>query len=329
MYTKKLATILVLSLAVVGLIFPGAALAQESDFPNQDIEIICPWSSGGGTDRTARKVAELAEEHLGVSVYVVNRTGGSGAVGHSAAAYAYPDGYTVGLATMELATLKHLGFSRVTYEDVTAVAQYNADPAAISVREDFPADNVQELIDLAKEREEKLKASHSGTGAAWHLAFAGFAREAGIADDINYLSYDGAAPAIKAVLGEEADLTPSSAVEVYPQVEAGDMKVLAVMADERLEGILPDVPTLKEEGIDYAAGTWRGLVVPEGTPEERVEILSEAFRKVYNSEEFQEFMDDQGFGMKWRGPEEFQEFLADQHEVYGGVIDQLGIGAEE
>lgn len=329
MNTKKLVTSSLLVVFIVGLIFSGVAMAQESDFPNQEIKIICPWSAGGGTDRTARKVAELAEEYLGVSVYVVNRTGGSGAVGHSAAAYAYPDGYTVGLATMELATLKHLGFSRVTYEDVEAVAQYNADPAAISVKEDFPADNVQELIDLAKDRDEKLRVSHSGTGAAWHLAFAGFAREVGIADDVNYLSYDGAAPAIKAVLGGEADLTPSSAVEVYPQVEAGKMKTLAVMADERMKGILPDVPTLKEEGIDYSAGTWRGLVVPEGTPEERVEILSEAFKKVYNSEEFKEFMDNQGFGMKWRGPEEFHEFLADQTEIYGGVIDQLGIGVEE
>ena len=328
MSIKKILTGTVLVLAMVGLILSSFAVAQESEFPNREIKIICPWSAGGGTDRTARKLADLVEQYLGVSVYVVNRTGGSGAVGHSAAAYAYPDGYTVGLATMELATLKHLGFSRVTYEDVEPVAQYNADPAAISVREDFPADSVQEMIDLAKEREEKLRVSHSGTGAAWHLAFAGFAREVGIADDVNYLSYDGAAPAIKAVLGGEADLTPSSAVEVYPQVEAGEMKVLGVMADERLEGILPDVPTLKETGIDYSAGTWRGLVVPEGTPEERVEILSEAFEKVYNSEEFKEFMDNQGFGMKWRGPEEFGEFLADQHDVYGAVIEQLGIGVE-
>lgn len=326
MSAKKLVISAIVALTAVSLVVAGYGFAE--DFPTSKIKLICPWSAGGGTDRTARKIADLAEEYLDVPVYVVNRTGGSGAVGHAAAAYAYPDGYTVGVMTMEIATLKHLGFSRVTYEDITPVIQYNADPASISVRDDFPADNVEELIELAEERDEKLRASHAGTGTAWHLAFAGFAREVGIADEINYLSYNGAAPSIKAVMGGEADVTASSAVEVYPQVEAGNMKVLAVMGGERLTDILPDVPTLVEKGIDYTSGTWRGLAVPEGTPEERVEILHEAFKKVYNSEEFQEFMKNQGFGLKYRGPNEFKQFIIDQHQLFDQVIAQLGIGAE-
>lgn len=318
---------LIVALIGIAVVFNGLLAVGATDFPDHKIKIICPWSAGGGTDRTARKLAALAEQYLDVPLYVVNRTGGSGAVGHAAAAYAYPDGYTVGLVTLDVSMLEHMGFSRVNYKNFEPIMQYNYDPAAITVREDFEADNINELIKLAKESDEKLKVSHAGTGTAWHLAFAGFAQQVGISDDIKYLSYNGAAPAIKAVLGGEADLTPSSAVEVEPQVEAGKMKTLAIMADERLKSVMPDVPTLKEEGIDYTAGTWRGLTVPGGTPQERVEILHDAFKKVYESDEFKEFMKNQGFGVRYRGPEEFGNYMKEQYNSIGKVIEKLGIGA--
>ncbi|MHC3437003.1 Bug family tripartite tricarboxylate transporter substrate binding protein [Natrialbaceae archaeon A-gly3] len=290
------------------------------EYPTEDVELIVPWAEGGGTDRTARMLADLVEDELGTSTFVTNRTGGSGSVGFTAIATAEPDGHTAGILTVEICTIEHLGIADVNYEDVGGVMQYNFDPAALTVHEDQPYDTLEEFVDYAEDNPGEITVSNSGIGAIWHLAAAEFERAADI--ELGHVGYDGAAPATEAVLGGEVEATTSSAAEVAPQVEDGPLEMLAFFGEER-HPLFEDVPTLVEEGYDVTTGAWRGIGVPPEVDDDVVEVLHDSFQTVFETEEFEEFMDENGFGMIYRDTEEFEEFMADEYERFGTLIDDL------
>jgi tripartite-type tricarboxylate transporter receptor subunit TctC len=306
--------------ALFGLVACGPG---DEEFPSEQIEIIVPWDAGGGTDQTARQLAAAAEETCDTGIIVSNQTGSTGAVGFQAAATAQPDGYTVGLATVEIAMINHLGVAPVSPEDVRGVMQYNFDPAALSVAADSPHETLEDFLTAAED--EPPRVGTSGTGSIWHISFAGLAQEAGV--EMTNVPFDGAAPAIAAVLGGQVEATSASGAEVAPQVESGELRPLAVMDEERLD-ILPDVPTLQEEGIDWESGAWRGLVVPNDTPDEVVQTLNDCFLEAYESQEFQDFMENQGFGMIYRDADEFESYMDEEFERFGEIIEALDIRPE-
>lgn len=292
------------------------------EFPNQEIEMICPWAAGGGTDLTGRRLAELAQEHLGVSAYVTNQTGGSGSVGFNAIANSEANGYTVGITTVEICTISHIGISDITPEALGAVMQYNFDPAALTVPQDAPYNTVEEFVAYAENNPGGIRVSNSGTGAIWHLSAAGFAQQAGI--ELNHVSYDGGSPATQAVVSGEVEATTASAAEVASQVQDGPLRILAVFGEERVD-LFPEVPTLRELGYDFTMGAWRGLTVPQGTPQERIGTLEEGFTNVYESDAFQSFMQEQGFGLVYRNAEEFGQFMQSEYDRFGRIIDEIGL----
>lgn len=295
------------------------------DFPTQDIEIICPWDEGGGTDQTARALADGLEDVLDTSSYVSNVTGGTGSVGFTEGAGADPDGYTVTLLTVEVVTVSHLGVAEISHEDFEPVMGYNFDPAALTVHEDAPYQTLDEFIEYAEDNPGEISVSNSGPGGIWHLSAAGFQEEAGI--ELDHVGYDGAAPATEAVLGGEVDATTSSAAEVEPQVNDGPLETLAYFGEERID-IMEDVPTLIEEGIDFTMGAWRGLGVPNDTPDDVIQTLHDGFHEVYESDDFQGFMDDGGFGLDYRDTEEFGQFMQESYDEFGELIDELNIEGE-
>jgi tripartite-type tricarboxylate transporter receptor subunit TctC len=298
-------------------------LSSDSDeFPSQDIEMIVPWSAGGGTDRTGRQLAELADEKLDSSVFVSNQTGGSGSVGFNAIANSDADGHTVGVTTVEICTISHLDIADITPDALDPVIQYNFDPASLTVHEDAPYSTIDEFVEYAEENPGEINISNSGIGAIWHLSGAGFALEADI--DVEHIGYDGGEPATTAVVNGEVDATTASAAEVAPQVEDGPLEVLGVFGEERLD-LFPDTPTLREAGYDFTMGAWRGLTVPEGTPEDRIEMLRDTFTEVYESDDFQGFMEDNGFGLVYRDTDEFGSFMDSEYERFGEVIDNLDL----
>src|SRR5918992_3011087 len=150
---------------------PGLAVAQA--YPTRPIQLIVPLAAGGGTDATARIIGSLLEKELGQPVNVVNRTGGSGVVGHEAIAAAAPDGYTLGLATVEIGMLHWQGLTQRDYKDYTPIALMNLDPAGVQVRADAPYKTVNDLLEDIKKNPGKFKASGTGQGGIWHLAIAG------------------------------------------------------------------------------------------------------------------------------------------------------------
>ncbi len=316
-----------LTIVVFGLLFliAGLTSVQAADYPNRPITLICPWGAGGGTDACSRIIATLLKKELGVPVNVVNRTGGGGAVGHTAIATAKADGYTIGMPTVEITMMHWVGLTKVTYEDLTPIALVNADAAGISVRTDAPWKKYQDLVDYIKQNPGKLKDSGTGQGGIWHLAMAGWLKAIGLEPDaIKWIPSKGAAPALQDLMAGGIEMSTCSLPEAATLIEAGKIVPLAVMADER-DPKFPDTPTLKELGADWTCAAWRGIAAPKGTPAEIVAVLEKALAKVHQSEDFKKFMNNRGYGMKWMDSATFAKFLAQADKDNGAVMKAAGI----
>lgn len=301
----------------------GNGSGGGSNYPSQDIEIIVPFAAGGGTDRTGRFMAEQLQAELGQSSFVTNQTGGSGSVGFNRIASASTGGHTIGVITVEIATIAHLGISDLTPEGIAPIGQYNFDPAALTVHQDAPYGTLEEFVTYANNNPGEITVSNSGTGAIWHLAAAEFGQAAGI--ELDHVGYDGAAPATEAVLSGEVQATTSSAAEVLGQVRDGPLEMLAFFGEERYPQ-LENVPTLTEQGYDVTTGAWRGLGGPSGLNDNAQSTLSSALGNIVDSSEYEEFMSTNGFGTAYRDTEEFGTFMANEYDRFGQLINNLGIG---
>jgi tripartite-type tricarboxylate transporter receptor subunit TctC len=301
--------------------------ARAAGYPERPITIICPWGAGGGTDATARIVASILERDLGVPVTVVNRTGGSGVVGHSAIATAAPDGYTLGIITVEIGMMHWQGLTELTYKDYTPLALMNEDAAGVQVLADSSYDSAKALLDAVKSGGKgDMKASGTGQGGIWHLALAGMLQAGGMApDQVQWVPSQGAAPGLQDLVAGGVDIVPCSVPEAKSLLDAGKVRSLAVMSKDR-NPAFPDVPTLKEAtGIDWTLGAWRGFAGPKGLPEEVTGVLVPALAKVYESPEFKEFMSGRGFGTIYAAPAEFETFMAQRDASLGEVMKGLGL----
>jgi tripartite-type tricarboxylate transporter receptor subunit TctC len=304
--------------------WPTLATAQAR-VPSRPVQLIVPWAAGGGTDRIARMVAVLLEKELGQPVTVVNRTGGSGAVGHTAGATAAPDGHTITMVTVELTMMHWMGLTPLTYRDVTPVALLNIDPAGVQVAATSEFKTLRQLLDYARAHPGKLKASGTGKGGIWDLARAGMLKAAGLpVDAIQWVPSTGAATGLQELVAGGVQVVTASLVEGRPLIEAGKVRPLAHMGDAR-DPAFPDVPTLKELGINWSIGAWRGMALPKGTPVEIVAVYERALDKVFRSPEFVDFMKKGPFGMLWKGSREFAAFLAEQDQTMGTLMKEAGL----
>lgn len=300
--------------------------AARAEYPERPITWVVPWGAGGGTDATSRMLAGLMEKELGVPVNVVNRTGGSGVVGHSAIATAKPDGYTIGTATVEVAMMHHAGLTDLDYTGYTPIGLFNADPAAFHVRADSEFDSITAFLDAAKAAPGDMKSSGTGQGGIWHLAMAGLLVESGLsADTVPWVPSKGSAAGLQDLVSGGVDIVSCSYPEAASLISAGKVKSLAVMGDQSLPDV-PDLPTLKAEtGIDLLVGSWRGVAGPAGLPEDVVAKLSAAMETAWNSDEFTSFMSERGFGKIWLDGPSFGQFMADADAANGSVMQAAGL----
>ena len=306
-----------------------AAMAQE-DYPSRPITMIVPWGAGGGTDAVGRVFASLLQEELGVPVNVVNRTGGSGVVGHSAIANAEPDGYTIGIMTIQIDMMHWQGLTDLTYEDYDILALVNADPGGVMVSADSEYQTVQDLIDAIKAQPKgTFKASGTGQGGIWHLGLAGWLLSEGLEPDyVTFVPSQGAAAGITDMVAGGVDIVPSSLAEGRSMIDAERVRPLASMSAERQE-MFPDVPTLKEgTGSDWTLAVWRAVVGPEGLPEPVQQKLTSAIEKAYNSDEYQSFMKERGFGVRWAPGDEATQIIAEDDKNLGEVMKKAGLAAQ-
>ncbi len=305
---------------------PSSPCDTAPDYPRRPVELIVPWAAGGGTDSVARFIGTQLAERLGTQVNVVNRTGGSGVVGHSAIATARPDGTTIGLATVEITMMHWQGLTDLTYEQLTPIGLVNSDAAGVTVRADSPFTDVQQLL-AAAGQPGAATASGTGRGGIWDLSRAGMLLEAGLAPDaIRWVPSEGAAPALQELVAGGIDVSTASLVENQTMIQAGRAKALAVMAEER-DPKFPDVPTLREQGLDFTMAAWRGIAGPADMPEDVVAELSCHLDAVVHSPAYEEFMGTAGFGIVWRDAAGFGAFLAEQDADKGEIMRAAGLAA--
>ncbi len=317
-----------LAVTAVALLAGTMALAGQAQaaYPERPLTLIVPWGAGGGTDATARIVASLLEKEIGQPINVVNRTGGSGVVGHSAIAEAEPDGYTLGIATVEIGMMHWQGLTELTSENYTPLALVNEDPAAVTVRADAEWADLGALIEDIKANPGELKASGTGQGGIWHLAIAGLLSELDIDPAaVPWVPSEGAAPGLQDLVAGGVDMVPASIPEARSLLDAGRVKSLAVMSSER-NPAFPDVPTTQETvGVAWNIGAWRGLVGPEGLPDEVKSVRIPALEKGYNSAEYTDFMGGRGFGMRWAAGDDFAAFMKESDANLGAVMKEVGL----
>ena len=310
-----------LALATLGVAAP--AFAQ---YPNRPITLIVPWGAGGGTDATARILASIMEKEIKQPINVVNRTGGSGVVGHSAIAEAAPDGYTIGLITVEIGMMHWQGLTKLTGASYTPLGLVNADPAGLQVRADAPYKTAKDLIDAVKANPGKFKASGTGQGGIWHLSIAGMLKSLGIDPAaVPWVPSNGAAPGLQDMVAGGVEIVPCSIPEARALIDAGKVKSLAIM-DPNPTALYPSIPTLKSAlGSDWTMAAWRGMAAPKGLPKDVEARLADAVKKAYDSKEYKDFMASRGFGVVYLPPAEFAKFMDKSSDDLGATMKAVGI----
>ncbi len=321
--TRLARNLLRAAFAALAFVLAVPALAA---FPDRPLTLIVPWGAGGGTDATGRIIASLLEKELGQPINVVNRTGGSGVVGHQAIASAAPDGYTLGVITVEIGMMHWQGLTELNGASYTPLALVNADPAGVQVAADAPYNTLADLIEAIKASPGQLKASGTGQGGIWHLALAGLLKDRGIDPAAApWVPSQGAAPGLQDLVAGGVQIVPCSLPEARSLIEAGKVKSLAIM-DANPAALFPKVPTLKEAiGSDWTMGAWRGIAGPQGLPKDVADTLVAALKKVHESQEFRDFMAQRGFGVIWAAPEDFAAFMAKSDADLGKVMKDVGI----
>lgn len=323
---RKVLTFLTAGSMLVGLSACGGDDSNAdggTSFPDgQQITIVVPYSAGGASDLTARTYAQALEEELDTSVLVTNITGSSGAIGLEQVRSADPDGTTIAYMPVESTMLQALGFTDLSTDDFRFLGRVMTIPAAITVRSDSEWDTFEDFLAYAEANPGEIQVGNSGTGSVWHIAAASIEDVEGV--EFTHVPFDGAAPAIAALLGDNIQATAVSPSEVQANVDSGDLKVLAVLGEDR-SSVVPDVETATELGVDVTIQGWGGFAVPKDTPDEIVEILESASETAMNTDEVKTFLEERGYEHAYLSGSEMDERAKEELAYYSELIPRLGI----
>ena len=313
------------ALAIV-LACAGGALAQG--WPNRPIRMIVPYTPGGYTDLMARLVGQKISEALGQPIIFENKPGANAIIGTDVVAKAAPDGYTFGTVIAAHAVNATLNpkLPYDTLKDFSYVSLMSVAPLIMIAHPSLPANNVQELIALAKAKPGELNFASSGVGAAAHLTMEMFKSRTGI--DMQHIPYKGTAGALQDVIGGRINIMFDVVGPLMPQVRAGLAKSIVVTAKERIPAA-SDVPTMAEQGVpDFVSGTWAGIIAPAGTPKEIVDRISAEAKKALADPALQAKLVEQGIVAVGGTPDEFRAFVTEEIARWRKVITDAGIKME-
>lgn len=307
--------------AAVGL--SSFALPVFASYPERPVTIVVPWGAGGGTDTIIRIFAVGFEEEMGRPINVVNRTGGSGVVGHSAIANAAADGYTLGACTSEITYFKTVGLTDITPASYDLISRLATIPAGVTVSADSPYKTVGEVIDAAKKG--GLTSSGSGLGGPWHMAVAGMMKSTGASvDAVKFIPSKGGAPALQDLVSGGISMFTGSPIEARALADAGEVKILGIMSEERSPAF-PDVPTLKESGIDWALTNWFSLCAPKGLPDDVKLKVESAAKAAHASPAVQDALAQRGITPLFDGSRAFSAFASEFAGEAKELLTDLGI----
>lgn len=292
------------------LVLGLGAMAQR--YPARPITLIVPWSPGGSTDLTARALAPALGKLLGQPVNVVNRTGGGGAVGHLAIAQARPDGYTIGIITLEVVLPAWVDQTGINATMFTPISLLVLNPVAIVVRKDAPWRTAQEFIDDLKANPGKYKASGTARAGSYDYARIGFLRTLGLKESaLPWVPSQGASAALQELLAGGVNVAFVSIGEASALVKAGELRFLAFMTEKRFPAF-PDVPTLKELGVDWTFASFLMAAGPKYMLPSVARTLDKAFSKAVQDPDFVRFMNNANLLINHLNYDQTQVFLAER-----------------
>lgn len=298
---------------------------QESDFPNKPIELIVPYPPGGGTDTVARAVEQSVNKYVpnDQPVVIVNRSGGTGTVGNTEVFNAKPDGYTIGLVTVEtLSVQPHFGNTVYTHDSFQPIARVTSEPQIFVVREDAPWDTFDEWKEYVKENPNEFTYATPGPGSAGHIAMESISSAEGL--ETKDVPQEGGGPAKTAVLGGEVDGLILTYPELKSHIESGELKILANVGETKTKP-LEDVPTIKELGVDVGLDAYYAFVAPKDIPEDVLDILHDAFKKALEDPDFIEQFEKMDFTPAYANPEDTQEVITDYFNSTGETLKEIGL----
>ncbi len=312
-----------LAAAVLALAATAAPLAFAQAYPSKPIKIIAPFPPGGFTDVVTRRVAQKLSAELGQPVVVENRPGAGTNIGNEAVAQSAPDGYTLLMGTSSLAINRTL-YAKLAYDperDLQPLGGFATTGYTLLAHNALPADNVEQLIALAKSKPEALSFGSAGNGAVNHLAGALFTSMTGTR--IQHVPYKGSQAALTDLVGGQIQLYWASNLEALPLLKAGRVKALGVTTKGAVP-VLPGIPPMGQTVKGYEAVYWMGLYAPAKTPAAITERLGAALQAAAASAEMRESLLASGAESAYRPPAEARALLAHDTQAWGRIVRDTG-----
>lgn len=314
---------------LTALFVTGAMLAScmsttvlAADYPSKDITVIIPKAAGGGTDTAARGLIQYMKENLEGSNFVAtNKPDGGGVTGMIETSAAKADGYTLGMVTVELGMFPWQDKCPVTPENFEAICAPIAAPAGLIVPADAEYSTVDEFVEYCKEHPAEVQVGNSGMGAIWHVAAVDFEQEFGV--ELKHIPYpNGSADIAAALAGGHIDATIADPSAYKSQIDAGEMKLLAIMSEER-STIYPDAPTFKELGHDMVIRAWACLVAPKDTPEEILTVLRDTATAAMATDEYKDYFAKQGIDPQDIVGEDCQTMMEEDYAMFEDLLKSI------
>ena len=309
-------------LAGIGLAV-ACATAVGQPYPSKPIRFVVATAAGGASDIVARTVAERMQEGLGQPIVVEAKPGANGNLAAEYVARAAPDGYTMMMGTIGVMAINVSMYRKTPFDpltDFTAVAPLVSFSNMLVVRPDLPVKSVKELVEYARANPGKLRYGSPGSGGSPHMAMVVFGQMNNL--DLVHVPYKGAAAALNDLIGGHIDMAFSDPLVTTPQVKAGRVRALAVSGPQRLESA-PDIPTVAEAGVPgFSVVGWLGIVVPAGTPRDRIAMLNAEANKALANPDVRKRLIDNGALITPGTPEDFDKLVRSEHARWKKVVTE-------
>ena len=310
---------LALLLAVI-LLGSDGTLALAA-WPEKQVELINPFGAGGAADLQARKLAEIVSRDLGQPMVVRNVTGAGGAIAYNEVHKAKPDGYTMIWYSGAINTLAARKQIKFDYNDFEPVAGIGMETIAIAVNKTAPWKDFQQFVAHIKQNPGKVTVGNSGMGSVTHMVPVLMATRIGA--QVVHVPF-GTGLAVASLMGGKIDASSQHPAEVLSQVKAGEVRILAVSSEKRIN-LWPDVPTMKELGVNVVFDQWRGCATPKGAPAAVIEKMSALVKKAVESKEWVDFTASVGSTPLYRDPVSFGKFVAEMDKVTKEIAESAGL----
>jgi tripartite-type tricarboxylate transporter receptor subunit TctC len=303
-----------------------AAAPARAEYPDHPIRYVLHVSAGGATDVMARKLGSELQKVLGQPFVIENRPGGRGASQMAELTHSAPDGYTIGSATNTHVSVFQQSLKQYNVNSLSWIAKLVYEPFVFVVRKDSNINDMNDLIGAIKNDPGKVVISGFVRGSGSHVAWEMLMHAEKLpSNSVNWVPYNSVRDGVVAVLGGHGLATVAYVGLVKDQVAAGNLRVIGVMADKRVEQ-LPEAKTLKEQGIDVPTGwqQWRGVIGPKGMPADVQNKLASAIQKVMSSDEMKKFVHNDSLVADYMGPADFTKFVGEQDAITRDWLKQLG-----